>query len=204
MSLPSVPWRPRFQIYGWLTGWCPDVLLLPIHLPCAYPDMKGRLRSLAASCALLMAPFPPQLQIPSSTTFKSPPLDGSLFLPELCDWHTKHSPDHELFVYAEEDGAVKHIKWSETGRAIHRGSQLIRERIGQSTNESTVVAIISSSGMSRSLSIYEYNLLTLHLSLSHCRFHSICNDCLEYHARKLCRLPDIHTQLCCGRCTSSR
>ena len=95
-------------------------------------------------------PSAPPFRVPSSATFKSPPLDGSLFLPELCDWHGRNSPDHELFVYATEDGTVNGIKWSEASRAIQRGTQLIRERVGQgaqATGERTIVAILSSSGM---------------------------------------------------------
>ena len=107
----------------------------------------------------------PRLQTSTSATFKSPPLDGSLFLPELCDWHGKHSPTHELFVYAKEDGVVESIKWSEASRSIRRGAQMIRERIGQDASEGTVVAILSPSGASWSLTCwYKHTSHRVHIA----------------------------------------
>ena len=31
--------------------------------------------------------------------WKAPPLDGSLTVSELYDWHEQHNPDHTLFIY---------------------------------------------------------------------------------------------------------
>ncbi|KZT73185.1 acetyl-CoA synthetase-like protein [Daedalea quercina L-15889] len=92
-------------------------------------------------------PAPPHTQGLSSVTFKNPPLDGTLSLPELCDWHGQHSPDHRLFVYAEDDGTIKNVKWARASEAIRRSAQLVRERLGWTpgTSENSVVAILSAS-----------------------------------------------------------
>ncbi|KAF8993889.1 hypothetical protein BDQ17DRAFT_1431390 [Cyathus striatus] len=47
-----------------------------------------------------LLPPPPSTQALASDTFRPPPLDGSLTLPEIYDWHMKNTPNHRLFVYA--------------------------------------------------------------------------------------------------------
>lgn len=93
-------------------------------------------------------PVPPLLQGLQCATFTSPPLDGSLSLLELCDWHGQISPDHTLFVYAEDDGRIRNVRWSEGSRAIRCAAQLVRQRIGRKEGggDIPVVAILSSSG----------------------------------------------------------
>ncbi|KAH9911161.1 uncharacterized protein B0H18DRAFT_945218, partial [Fomitopsis serialis] len=94
-----------------------------------------------------LLPAPPSTHGLSSTTFRPPPLDGSLTLPELCDWHGEHSANHRLFVYAEDDGTVKNILWSSASQAIRRAAELVKQRLGdkQGKNGDRVVAILSSS-----------------------------------------------------------
>ncbi|KAF8890513.1 hypothetical protein CPB84DRAFT_1849102 [Gymnopilus junonius] len=71
-------------------------------------------------------PPAPQTQAQSSKTFSIPPLDGSLTLPEIFDWHAQHSKEHRLFVFAQENGEIRNILWPEAVRAIHVGARIIR------------------------------------------------------------------------------
>lgn len=55
------------------------------------------------------SPLPdfPILPIPTphgqnTPTFHPPPLDGSLSIPEIFEFHAEHSPEHPVFIY--DDG----------------------------------------------------------------------------------------------------
>ncbi|TCD61559.1 putative NRPS-like protein biosynthetic cluster [Steccherinum ochraceum] len=76
-----------------------------------------------------------------STTFKEPPLDGSLALPNLWDWHLKHSPDHPLFHYVDTDATVKTLSWAEATRAMHAAGQLIHSRLKQDGSRQTIAIL---------------------------------------------------------------
>lgn len=94
---------------------------------------------------------PLSTQALKSTTFTPPPLDGSMSVIEIYDWHAEHNPSHPLFVYAEEgegEGKVKSILWPDAVRAIHRGGGIIRPRVGgrQTETEIPVIAILASAG----------------------------------------------------------
>lgn len=96
--------------------------------------------------ALLIPPLP-DTQVLSSSTFKKPPLDGSLMLPEIYDWHHDNSSDHPLFVYLDSQGDVKTILWPEAVRGVHRAARIVQSRI-QPTIEgkSGIVGILAASG----------------------------------------------------------
>ncbi|KAH7912698.1 hypothetical protein BJ138DRAFT_1083028 [Hygrophoropsis aurantiaca] len=90
---------------------------------------------------------PPQTQALSSATFRPPPLDGSLTIPEIYDWHLEHTPNHRLFVYAQNDGNIRSIFWPEAVRAIHVAANIIKARIGLEggIEDVKIVAILASS-----------------------------------------------------------
>ncbi|KAL0574371.1 hypothetical protein V5O48_007572 [Marasmius crinis-equi] len=92
-------------------------------------------------------PAPPRTQARDCTTFCPPPLDGSLTLLELYDWHRERSPDHRLFVYPRKDGTVCSLNWRAVVDAMYHGAKLIKERLsGVDSNDSVpVVAIVSQS-----------------------------------------------------------
>lgn len=69
---------------------------------------------------------PPQTIAIQSNTFRPPPLDGSITVPEMYDWHLKNSPDHPIFVYSDEDGATSTIKIEEAVKAMHRAGRRIQ------------------------------------------------------------------------------
>ena len=71
----------------------------------------------------------PKTQVLNSLTFKAPPLNKSLTLPDLYDWHHKNSPTHPLFVYEDGPGEVTTIAWAEVVRGIHRAAHLVASRI---------------------------------------------------------------------------
>lgn len=95
-------------------------------------------------------PAIPRTQALTSTTYRAPPLDGSLVYPQLLDFHSEHSANHRFFVYAEEDGTMKTLTWGHTIPAILRSALLARELLGWQPNAGTekapVIAILSASG----------------------------------------------------------
>ena len=88
----------------------------------------------------------PHTQCLSTETFAQPPIDGSLSVPELYDWHLVHSKEHPMFVYADDDNNPKVIFWPEGVRAVHRTARLIQQ-LGQDTGtRRPVVAILAAAG----------------------------------------------------------
>lgn len=94
-------------------------------------------------------PPPPPTQFLSCKTFRPPPLDGSLTLCEMYEWHAKNTPNHRLFTFAKADGSMRAIYWPEAVRAIHRGARIVRDRIepNPSCEEAPIVAILAAQGM---------------------------------------------------------
>ncbi|KAJ7131571.1 hypothetical protein C8R43DRAFT_1207614 [Mycena crocata] len=92
---------------------------------------------------------PPQTQARSSNTFTPPPLDGSLTLAEIYDWHFHNTPNHRVFVYARQDGTIRTIYWPEVVQAVHVGARMLRSRFGwvPGIDDLPVVAILASSDM---------------------------------------------------------
>ncbi|KAJ7844462.1 hypothetical protein B0H13DRAFT_2411530 [Mycena leptocephala] len=77
----------------------------------------------------------------------SPPLDGSLTIAQIYDWHFQNTPLHRLFVYARVDESVKEICWPEAVQAIYTGAHIPRKRFEWTPGmrEMPVVAILASS-----------------------------------------------------------
>ncbi|KAJ7185924.1 hypothetical protein C8R46DRAFT_388493 [Mycena filopes] len=97
-------------------------------------------------------PPPPQTQALRSTTFTPPPLDGSLTVAQIYEWHAQHTPAHPLFVYAMQDGSgsestTRTIYWPEAVQAIRVGAKILRERFAWTPGNSVmpVVAVLASS-----------------------------------------------------------
>ncbi|KAF9497912.1 acetyl-CoA synthetase-like protein [Pleurotus eryngii] len=91
-------------------------------------------------------PLPPlpKTQALTSSTFKIPPLDGSLSVPELYDWHYCHKTEHPVFEFPGENDQQTIIKWPELVRAIHTGARIIRNLLKSAVNPS-VIAIFTTS-----------------------------------------------------------
>ncbi|KAJ7464987.1 hypothetical protein B0H11DRAFT_2050421 [Mycena galericulata] len=92
-------------------------------------------------------PAPPQTQAHSSPTFQPPPLDGSLTIAQIYDWHFRYTQNHRLFVYAQVDGSTRTIYWPEAVRAVYVGAKILRNRFKWTSGTSMmpVVSILSSS-----------------------------------------------------------
>ncbi|THH28009.1 hypothetical protein EUX98_g6169 [Antrodiella citrinella] len=86
----------------------------------------------------------PNTQALTSKTFRPPPIDGSLMIPQLYDWHLKHTPNHPLFVYAEDDGTEKIIYWPTAVRAMHRGGRIVQSRLRADLPAKSIIAILCS------------------------------------------------------------
>ncbi|KAF9561000.1 acetyl-CoA synthetase-like protein [Agrocybe pediades] len=88
----------------------------------------------------------PKTQSLSSETFTPPPLDGSLTLPEIFDWHLQHSSSHPLYVY-RQDGHIRTILWPEAVRAVYAGVEFVRKAMDRvpGVNTHQVVAILAPS-----------------------------------------------------------
>ncbi|PBK62268.1 NRPS-like enzyme [Armillaria solidipes] len=70
----------------------------------------------------------------SSPTFKPPPLDGSLTVPELFDYNGFHSAKHTLFRYdGPDNGEFRSITWEEGVAAFHVAGHYFREHIDDET-----------------------------------------------------------------------
>ncbi|KDQ52238.1 hypothetical protein JAAARDRAFT_184391 [Jaapia argillacea MUCL 33604] len=81
----------------------------------------------------------------NSPTFKSPPLDGTLSVPEFYDFLAVHAPNHPVFNYVNADGRLETVFWPQLTRAIHRAGRLTIRSVGSpSTAPNTpVVAILA-------------------------------------------------------------
>lgn len=89
--------------------------------------------------------------------FIKPPLDGTLTLPELFDFHWFNNPTHPLFRYERNvDGMtgeveVEVVTWSRAVRAIHSAAAYVKrvcesEYGGSAPSQGTVVAILANVG----------------------------------------------------------
>ena len=63
--------------------------------------------------------------------FKTPPLDGSLTLPEIYDWHAEHNAQYPLFVYHDRiREELVRLSYAEVVGAAHRAGRLVLAAIG--------------------------------------------------------------------------
>lgn len=109
---------------------------------------------LQCSDILPMDPMFPCPQATSSTTFKSPPLDGSLTIPEIYDFHLQRNGNHPLFVYDGEDGSAKTVLWRQAVQAIYTAAWNVKSLIQTppAPDNVPVVAILAVTGQSLILS----------------------------------------------------
>ncbi|EJC99755.1 acetyl-CoA synthetase-like protein [Fomitiporia mediterranea MF3/22] len=82
--------------------------------------------------------------------FIRPPLDQSLTVPELYDWHYEHNRDFPFFVYEDSPGHLRRISYGEAMQGVHRATQYFREQFGdallrQTGSNPPIVAILAAS-----------------------------------------------------------
>jgi acyl-CoA synthetase (AMP-forming)/AMP-acid ligase II len=74
-----------------------------------------------------LLPPVPNPQGLSSSTFKTPPIDGSLSVAEVFDYNAEHSPEHPLFLYQEPlTNKSTTVTWRSVRRATHRVAQIVK------------------------------------------------------------------------------
>lgn len=71
-----------------------------------------------------------------------PPVDGSVTLPELLDFHCKHNADLPMYIFPNEGSLeATTISFLEFGRACHRAASILRP--GRGGPDKQVVAVIA-------------------------------------------------------------
>ena len=84
------------------------------------------------------------LQGQKSSTFKKPPLDGSLNIAMLVDWHARHSPNHTWAVYPKgNDKELEHVTWRHLSYATQKVAALLQKEIRAEPNSTPVVAVLA-------------------------------------------------------------
>ena len=58
----------------------------------------------------------------NSNTFTHPALDTTLTIPELFKFHSENSSEHVVFVYADDDKELHHLRYPEVYRAIRKSA----------------------------------------------------------------------------------
>ena len=66
-------------------------------------------------------------QATRSTTFTIPPLDGTLSIPQIFDFHAQESRDHPLFVFEDAAESLAHVTYDHFMRAAHRAARTFTE-----------------------------------------------------------------------------
>lgn len=72
----------------------------------------------------------------------NPPLDGSLTIPEVIDFHSKHNPELPIYVFSPEGSdEIVQVSYLEFARACDRVAHLLRPH--RSGEDKQVVAFIA-------------------------------------------------------------
>jgi hypothetical protein len=97
------------------------------------------------------------VQAPSpspSLSFARPPVDGSLSVPEIYDWHYVHNPDHALFIYpdGEDQGSTRTITFRQGVWAIHRAAARYQKYFSSlghapADHDCPVIALFAATGL---------------------------------------------------------
>ena len=137
-----------------------------------------------------VVPKPPQTQALSSTTFRPPPLDGTLSLAEQYDWHLKNTPNHPLFIYARSDQSIRTILWPEAVRAIHEGARLVRKAMNWTPGnlDVPVAAILAASG---EVEFFASTTLCSLITINLIRYHNLLRNVDIHNASRIHPLPDF-------------
>ena len=79
----------------------------------------------------------------NSNGLSYPPLDGSLFFPELLEYNAQHNPDNTFYVYPDDEGTggVRKISHLEFYHACQRIAHAVRP--GRQGKGREVVAIMA-------------------------------------------------------------
>ena len=68
---------------------------------------------------------------------------------EIYEWHARHSPQHPVFQYLDDDKNLKTITFLDALQAIYRGGWLLRtamKKTSRTQEKRSVIAIVALSG----------------------------------------------------------
>jgi hypothetical protein len=86
----------------------------------------------------------------TDSNFTQPPLDASLTIPELYDFHYKFNPDHHVFIYKHRHDGVKHLNFSHVVPAADRAARYVADianiNLDADSFINTPIAILATSG----------------------------------------------------------
>ncbi|RPD77318.1 acetyl-CoA synthetase-like protein [Lentinus tigrinus ALCF2SS1-7] len=111
----------------------------------------------------------------NSKTFTPPGLDTNLTLPELFEFHAKHSPEHPVFVYADDEQKEHVIRFPEVYRGIRKAATLTtphysrladrysKMQQGKSDGDTPIIGILANAD---SISFYTFKLGLMYLGLT--------------------------------------
>jgi hypothetical protein len=82
-----------------------------------------------------------------SPTFRKPPLDGSLNIAMIVDWHARHSPNHPWAVYprGQQSDELQHVKvkMRHLSCAVQKVAALVQREVQEEPRPSTVIAVLA-------------------------------------------------------------
>ncbi|KAF4571678.1 hypothetical protein EYR36_009021 [Pleurotus pulmonarius] len=67
--------------------------------------------------------------------FQVPPVDGSLTIPEIWDWHSEHNPTHAAFEYEAHKGGVTTVSYRNVVSAAHEAARILSAAIGSNPGD---------------------------------------------------------------------
>lgn len=85
----------------------------------------------------------------SAVDWTVPPLDGSLLVPELYDFHYAHNPTHPVFTYPDTaQNGLFYVRYAELVPAAHRAGFLVSNLVQHDLNSNIKPILIASLDMS--------------------------------------------------------
>ncbi|KAF4585088.1 putative PKS/NRPS-like protein biosynthetic cluster [Pleurotus pulmonarius] len=84
----------------------------------------------------------PEWALSLDPAFIAPPLDGTVLIPAIYDFHYTHNPDYPLFKY-DKEGVVSTITWKVATEAIYTAARILTSQLQVSPATRPVVAILA-------------------------------------------------------------
>ena len=146
----------------------------------------------------------------NSTTFTNPGIDTTLTIPQLFEFHAKHSPKHPVFVYADDDQKEHVICFPEVYRAIRKAATLssahynrlsdyyTQAQVGKSENEPPVIGILATAGTHMSIPPLLRSrspIAPFSRGHHHSRLYIVLHVRGGPHVPRADPVPDLHAQL---------
>ena len=107
-----------------------------------------------ASSTTMLIESPPS----PCSIFTRPPLDCSLTLPEVYEWHAKYSSRHPAYVLEESPGKLRTIVWEEVMQGVRRATAFVKKAVGDAglartdDGNAPVISILAALGALRIVS----------------------------------------------------